>query len=212
MFLDSVQFEKNSFINRNQVLGPQGLFWLSIPVRSENHLHSSLKDTLILQTPDWRTKHLKTIEHFYRKSPRFSVLFPKLESLYRDSTTDRLSDLCFFQLKFWCEQLGIKTPIRRSSSMNLLEKKSKLVLEICKLEGANIYLSGIQGRDYLIEKDFDDQGIKVIYQDFKHPIYSQGRGDFVPNLSVVDFLMNTEDPSAFLKLKQRPEKEMGDAS
>ena len=40
IFLDTVQFEKNSFINRNKIKTPQGTMWLTIPVQSKNHLNN----------------------------------------------------------------------------------------------------------------------------------------------------------------------------
>ncbi len=33
--LDHVQFEKNSFINRNRILGANGPCWLTVPVRTK---------------------------------------------------------------------------------------------------------------------------------------------------------------------------------
>ena len=33
-------------------------------------------------------------------------------------------------------------------------------------------------------------GIKLLYYDFEHPVYKQLWGDFIPNLSVIDFLFN----------------------
>jgi hypothetical protein len=37
---------------------------------------------------------------------------------------------------------------------------------------------------------FTSRDVKLVYQEFTHPIYPQVHGDFVPNLSVVDLLFN----------------------
>ena len=39
------------------------------------------------------------------------------------------------------------------------------LVEICKMHGADTYLSGASGRSYMDMKLFDDAGIKVIFQD-----------------------------------------------
>jgi hypothetical protein len=47
VYLDTVQFEKNSFINRNQIKTPQGALWLTIPVKTRGHTSGSLQTTEI---------------------------------------------------------------------------------------------------------------------------------------------------------------------
>ena len=71
VFLDTVQFEKNSFINRNQILSKQGPVWLTIPVKTKGHLTSSLQETEIDNTQHWQKKHLKSIELTYKKASFF---------------------------------------------------------------------------------------------------------------------------------------------
>ena len=68
VYLDTVQFEKNSFINRNQIKTPQGAQWLTIPVRTKGHMSASLRTTEIDDSQKWRSKHIKSIETNYRKA------------------------------------------------------------------------------------------------------------------------------------------------
>ena len=51
-------------------------------------------------------------------------------------------------------------------------------------------MSGALGGNYLIEGDFDMVGVKIEYQAYQSPVYSQLWGDFVPNLAIVDAWMN----------------------
>ena len=37
---------------------------------------------------------------------------------------------------------------------------------------------------------FERKGIKVVFQDFKHPIYKQRYEGFVPNMAAIDALFN----------------------
>lgn len=189
VYLDTVQFEKNSFINRNQIKTPQGALWLTIPVKSRGHMEGTLLSTEIDDSQPWRRKHLKSIEMNYRKSQGFDRYFSKIEKIINISETN-ISDYCFQQLMFWCQELNIKTKIVRSSTLPINSTKSNLVLDLCKQLKADNYLSGLFGKNYLIEKDFESAGVKIEYQNYNSPIYSQLWGGFVPNLGVVDAWMN----------------------
>ena len=56
--------------------------------------------------------------------------------------------------------------------------------------GAESYLSGAFGKNYLDEEKFAEASIAVRYQDFQHPTYSQLYGAFLPKLSAIDLLFN----------------------
>ena len=92
VFLDDVQFEKNSFINRNKIKTAQGGQWLTIPVRSKGHTDDTLRTTRVNAEVPWREKHLKAVALNYKKAPFFEQRYPKLESLY-NSDEELLSEL-----------------------------------------------------------------------------------------------------------------------
>jgi hypothetical protein len=193
VFLDSVQFETNSYINRNKIKSPQGELWLTVPVHSKGHTGDTIQNLTIDSKSNWKKKHLGAIHANYRRAPRFDAMYPDLERLYQ-SDHSLLSDLCFEHLMFWLGQLGLKPKVVKSSTLGLRSSKSDLILDICRALGANHYLSGSQGRNYLREDDFRDAGIAVRYQDYTHPEYPQLWGNtFVPRLSVLDFLMNASN-------------------
>lgn len=190
VFLDTVQYEKNSFINRNKIRTVDGTQWLTIPVIGKDHLSHTLKDTLIDNQQNWRIKHERSIVQWYSKCPDFDSKMPILRSeLYRDD--DFLADYCYNQLLFWLKQLGLDTKMVRSSTLQIAGSKSDLVLEICKTLSATTYVSGSLGRGYLVEEDFSSVGIQVIYQDYVQQTYKQRWDGFIPNISVVDYWMNT---------------------
>jgi hypothetical protein len=64
------------------------------------------------------------------------------------------------------------------------------LIDICRTLGCDTYLAGAGGAAYMNLKLFDDAGIKVIFQAFDLPPYPQRFGDFVADLSIVDFLFN----------------------
>lgn len=196
VYLDTVQFEKNSFINRNQIKTPQGALWLTIPVKTKGHTSGSMLTTEIDDSQPWRIKHLKSIEMNYRKAARFEECFPKIEALL-NMPESNLANYCFHQLRFWLDELGIDTRVVRSSELPVTSAKSDLVLNLCQHFGAQHYLSGALGRDYLVEEDFSHAGIAIEYQSYKSPAYPQLWGDFMPNLGILDWWMNGSELSIF---------------
>jgi hypothetical protein len=189
VYLDAVQFEKNSYTNRNRIKTPQGALWLTVPVKARGHTQGTLGDLAIDDAQPWRAKHLKTLEANYRKAPHFARNWPKLQNLLA-TPAETLAGFGWHELNFWLREFGIGTRVLRQSDLPPTGAKSDLVLDLCRTLGADCYLSGALGRDYLRTDDFRAAGIEVEFQQFEPPVYPQLWGAFVPCLSVVDFWMN----------------------
>jgi hypothetical protein len=191
VFLDNVQFEKNSFINRNRIKTPQGAIMLTAPVRSKGHTDSTLKETELDNSQHWKIKHLKSVFLNYRSAPRFNRCYPKLKALY-EADDALLADMCFRQLQFWLRELGVEKKLIRASALPIDSRKSDLVFDLCRHFEADHYISGALGRNYLDEEKFANAGIRIEYQDYQHPVYPQLHGEFLPYMGIVDFWMNTD--------------------
>ncbi len=189
IFMDSVQYSKNDFINRNKIKTPHGSAWLTIPVKTKGHISNTIKDIAIDYTKPWVKKHLNAIRINYSKAPNFSNLMPKLEALY-EKKLENIAELCWHQLQFWLEHLQVKTKIIKLSELHIHSKKSNLILDLCKQTQSSIYYSGARGKDYLVLDDFSMSGIQVEFQEFTHPEYKQLHGEFEPYLGIIDFCMN----------------------
>jgi hypothetical protein len=189
IFLDNVQFERNSFINRNQIKTANGPIWLTVPVRLDAHFDKTIVEIEIDGRQNWRRKHLQSIEQSYSRTQDFAQKFSRLTAIYEDKT-NKLVELCRGQLDFWLAELDITTRILRASEMPVAGRKSALVLNLCKHLGATKYLSGPLGRGYLDEAEFIKAGIDIEYHEFVHPVYPQTYGEFVPAMGVVDYWMN----------------------
>jgi len=191
IYLDDVQFEKNSFTNRNRVKTSSGVAWLTVPVKMKGHISKTIREIEIDNSQSWQKKHLNTIFLNYKRAPQFDECYAKLECLYQNQY-QLLTDLCWDQLQFWLKEYGITTEIVRSSQLPISAKKSDLILELCRFFNANCYISGILGRNYLQEDEFKDNGIEVIFQEYRHPHYLQQWAGFIPDMSIIDFWMNSE--------------------
>lgn len=188
-YFDDVQYQKKDWNNRNKLKGPNGPFWLTVPVKSQNHFAKKVGEIEIDNSSHWWKKHLKSLELNYRQAP----FFPKYIDFFRDCygrRWERLSDLNEHMLKWFLEVLGIKVSYSKMSEIGFEGRKDDLVLDMCLKLKADVYIFGKLGRDYADVEKFHRAGIDVCFQDYVHPTYRQLFGDFTPYLSVVDLLMN----------------------
>lgn len=196
IYLDTVQFQKGSFQNRNKVMTQAGPKWLTVPVETAGKLYDTpLKDLCIDASQRWQAKHWSTLKMSYATAPAFRQAAAQIESFYTSEWV-RLSDLCWDMLMVFNRLLGIDTKIVRASDLgDVGGQKSDLVLNLCRTVGASTYLSGSQGKNYLDEASFDRVSIAVRYQNFVPKPYRQQANIFVPALGVVDFLFNESEPA-----------------
>lgn len=191
VLLDSVQFEKQSWQQRNRIKTPTGLQWLTVPVVFRGRLNQRIADVEIRETEFWRD-HLRAIELNYRRAPFFDAYYPALSEIMRSSSGIRLSELTIALLRWFAEALGIKTPMGRSSELSVEGKRTQLLAEICSLTGATTYVSPLGSADYLLSElaVLTDRGVNVVFQHYEHPSYSQLFPPFQPHASVLDLLLN----------------------
>ena len=193
VILDSVQYEKNYFQNRNRILGTNGVQWLSIPISNKGHMDGSIATTLIASDPKnakWKEKYLQTIRMSYGKYPFFNEVFPVLEKAM-DVDSPYFCENNISVIKAFCDALNIHPEYVRSSSLGVNGLKSDLILDICKATNADVYIAGPSGRDYLDMNSFKEAGIKVVFNDYHHPVYPQRRSEeFISHLSALDLFMN----------------------
>lgn len=189
--LDSVQFEKNSFINRNRIRTADGWCWLTVPVRTHGRYDQMPINTIeIDNTQHWAAKHWRSIAQNYAHAPYFREHAPFFERVYQSQWT-LLVDLCGAIRDYLLAAIGIETPAMLASVLDPPGKRDELVLNTCIALRADTYFSGSLGRNYLREDLFRAARINVVYQDYVHPTYpQQGRGAFEPNLSAIDLLFN----------------------
>lgn len=187
VFLDDVQYEKNWVQNRNKIRTSDGSMWLTVPVNAS--IGSLLKDIKIENTTNWRAKHKKSIQINYSKTSYFKDFWPSLEQIY-EKNYDLLIDIDMEIIKLLMKELQIKTKTIFSSELGISDKGSDRILNICKKLGADVYLSGILGSDYLNLKNFEENNIKVQFQNFQHPVYEQYYKPFLPNMASIDLIFN----------------------
>jgi WbqC-like protein family len=197
ILLDTVQYTRRDWRNRNIIKTPAGLHWITVPVEVKGKYHAAI-DQIRIADPGFAIKHVRAIETNYRSAGAFEQVAPWLFSLLLEaSEMPVLSWLNERLLVGVAHKLAITTPIRRCNDllerevMERLEPTARLVA-LCKATGASEYLSGPNARGYLDESRFKEAGIRVVWMDYLgYPEYPQLWGPFAPAVSIVDPLLNT---------------------
>ena len=198
VILDNVQYRKGYFQNRNKILGTNGEQWISVPVQGKGRMDSTILDMQIAEerNPKWRRKYLNTLYLSYRNHPYFSLHFPFFEGLMEKNIMS-LRDFNLEIIYYFADFLDIHPKFVKASDLSIEGKKSDLVLSICKNLGADTYISGPSGADYMKLEDFEREGIAVTFQHFIHPVYPQlHTEEFIPYLSTLDLLFNCDQAGA----------------
>ena len=207
VLLDDVQYTRRDWRNRNRIRVRENWIWLTVPVQQKSRFSQSLLETRIDNSVSWRRKHLETLRQHYCKAPFFEKYFPRCQQVYEKDWTF-LFDLCLETINLIKEEMGIETPLLRSSEMKPGGEKTERLVSICRELGATHYLSGESGSNYIAEEDFSSQGIALEYQNYEHPVYPQRYTGFVPHLSAIDLLFNCGEQSLGI-LKQDETEPMG---
>lgn len=189
VFLDSVDYTKNNYINRNLIKTPNGSQWLTVPVLTKGKFGTSIKDIQINTSLDWHKKIVGTLKANYGKSPFFSEFFPLLNEMIEGPDTN-LSALNIKLIKTLSLYLGIHTEMILASELKAEGESNDLLINICKELGADTYLSGFGATKYIDHEKWNNSGVNLWFTPFTHPRYPQLWGDFCPNMSIVDLIFN----------------------
>ncbi|HMK53204.1 MAG TPA: WbqC family protein [Methanobacteriaceae archaeon] len=189
--LDDVQFEKGSFINRNKIKTMNGTtFWLTVPIFKKGYYYKTIRDMEIDNSLDWMKKHWQNLFYSYQKAPYFESYAKFFENTYKKNWKF-LIDLNEHLMKFFIKELNIDVEYVLMSDLKLKTKKLEMILEMCEIFDADIFIFGTQGQDYASPDDFKSIKTNPYFQDYNHPTYSQqGDKNFISHLSIVDLLFN----------------------
>lgn len=188
VLLDNVQFKKNEWQNRNKIKTADGWQWLTVPVMYR--FPQMINEVEINNKERWQHKQRQTLVSNYKRASCWNFLEVFFEDLLQ-SHWQTISQLNIYVVKKLVEILGIKTPLFIASEMEQLpEDPDERLIAITKYYGADTYLAGSGGRDYMNMEKYEENGIKVVYQDYRHPVYNQLFGDFLPFMSVIDLMYN----------------------
>ena len=190
VFLDIVQFESRSWQQRNRILINKEARWLTIPISLPSGRSTQINQVRINTEHYSGTSILKTITQAYGSKPGFDFIEKKLFQAFLTPPA-HLSSLNVDLIKEITFALGIKPTFISASELQVSGSKADLLLDICKTLGASTYVSPLGSKVYLDGyTGFSELGINLEYQTFIHPIYPQGKIDFISHLSSIDAICN----------------------
>ena len=164
--------------------------------------HPLIHEVRIDNKQNWRKKHLSSIKQNYSKAPYFGNYIDIFEDAFSKDWEYLVDiDMHFILTLTDCLGMGDKNIIR-SSTLNIDGDRIERLVNICKMFKADTFYEGASGKNYIDESSFTNYGIKVEFQDYKHPVYNQLYKDFVPYLSVIDLLFNHGKDSLFILINK----------
>ncbi len=190
VILDDVQFPRGTtWITRNRLKNDQGTWWLTVPVKKKGLGLQKINDVRIMWEGRWVHKHIAGIQHAYSHAPYLDEHTQFLESLYA-SASDRLIDFNLKIIRHLMLYLGVDTEIRKLSELNIQAGGDQLLTEIVRYFDADVYLAPGAAAKYIDTEHFEKAGIELQTVDFKSAVYPQLWGNFIPDLSSFDLLLN----------------------
>jgi hypothetical protein len=188
VLLDNVQFKKNEWQNRNKIKTAQGWQWLTVPVTYK--YPQLINEVEINNTVKWQHKQRQALSTNYRRAPYYDYLEGLLEEVFSGSWK-WISELNIEVVRRLAQVLGIDTPVFVASDLGELPSDpDDRLIALTKHFGADTYLAGGGGKDYMNLDKYTEHGIKVMFQDYQHPVYEQLFGPFEPFMSIIDLVLN----------------------
>ncbi|MCR5636757.1 MAG: WbqC family protein [Clostridiales bacterium] len=197
IFYNDVQYTTRDWRNRNTIITPNGIQWLTVPVGSNtNRLICDVK----INNKSWQRKHYETIRFAYGRTPYFYKYRDFFEDCYLGREWDYLFELDQYLTVEICRQfLGVKTKFADSRDYSTIGKKNERLLSLIEnVGGVDIYESGPAAKNYMITKDYKDRGITVRWKEYNgYPEYPQAGTEFTHNVSILDLLFNTGENAPY---------------
>lgn len=188
VFLDDVQYTSRDWRNRNKIKTPNGLQWLSVPVKSQSQ-KQLINETLIDYSENWQKKHLKAFEYNYSKAQ----FLPDAKKILEDSflhNDETISQLNIRLISSICGYLGIETKLVLSSAYKASGVKQEKLINLVNAVEGDYYLSGPAAQDYIDEDSFIKAGIKLEYKRYDYDSYPQLWGEFEGAVTILDLIAN----------------------
>lgn len=186
---DDVNYIKNGWINRNNILLNGNKYLITLPLDKASPF-KLINQIRITSDDNVKHKILKTIEQAYKKAPYFDKIFPIIQAVITEESC-LISKALIKQFHLVNNYLGIKTKLIVSSELkkdNALRAQNK-VIHICKLLNATDYINAIGGQELYSKSDFEKENLKLNFIKTKENNYPQFKNEFVPYLSIIDVMM-----------------------
>jgi hypothetical protein len=167
-------YRKMSFRNRCVIAGAQGVISLSVPLQNGRNQNLPMNEVLISEMENWQSRHFKSIQSAYNRSPFFEYYRHELFEIYRKPFK------CLVDWNLHC--------------LNWVKEKLDWPAEI-RFTEKEVYYGTTEfedRRNMVLPKNYS------YWKPVKYRQVFEERTGFLPNLSVLDLLFNVGKQSAEL--------------
>jgi hypothetical protein len=193
ILLDSVQFIRHGWIERNRILkSDEGWLYIGVPLKKHKH-DTLIKEIEINNEINWEGKIIAQLGYYKKIAPFYYKVIKLLETTFSNKY-EKIVDLNKATLKMVCDYLGISNSIEVYSEMGLciepVTAPDEWALNICKaINGVEEYWNPEGGASIFDKRKFrlNNMTIKFLHQNLE--VYNQKRGVFESGLSIIDIIM-----------------------
>ena len=196
IFYDEVQYTKNDWRNRNQIFAQQRKIWLTVPVGMDENrkiIDVEIKNSV------WQKKHFSTLYMAYHKTDFYHKYEEFLQYVYLECQWKYLYELNrFLIMHISRDYLGIDVKFSDSRDYETHGVKHEKLLSLVKAAHTDRYVSGPAAKDYIVAKDYEAAGIKLVWKDYEsYPQYPQDSAEFTHFVSIWDLLFHVGDEAPY---------------
>ncbi len=190
VFYDDVQFPKGGFVNRVQIKLPEGIRWMTVPIR-DFHLGQRINELRPHSKIEWRRLHLEMLSRSFAAAPFRNDALGLVEAVYNREYND-VGSMSRASVTALADYYGL-TAGRTFMSVREVDisgSGADRVLKVVKRLSGTVYITGHGGAKYLNHEKFEDNGITVDYMNYQCLPYPQSHGTFTPYVSSLDLVAN----------------------
>jgi hypothetical protein len=188
---DDVNYIKQGWINRNNILLNNSSYQFTIPIEDASSFKTINRTKINRRLYSiWLSKFLKTLDLGYKKAPFYQNVLPVIEKILYGNY-EYINQLNAEAIIEVCNHLKIDSMIQVTSMIyqNSDLKGSDRVIDICKTEKAKVYINASGGEQLYSKEIFKQDGIDLFFLNTQSIYYKQFKNVFIPNLSIIDVLM-----------------------
>lgn len=200
VLLDTVQFIRHGWIERNRILKQtEGWQYIKIPLLKPDGRDTLIKDVVIDNRENWKSKILAQLTHYKKKAPFYKQTIGLLESVFEDEY-ESIVEFNFKSQKRVCQYLNLPADIQVFSEMNLpieeVNAPDEWALNICKaMTGVDEYWNPTGGLTFFDKEKYGNANIRLHFHAVNLKPYSQRNAIFESGLSIIDVLMFNDVPT-----------------
>jgi len=187
VFYDDVNFIKGGWINRNRLFLAGDIRYFTIPLDNPSPFRK-IGDIDVAPRERWRHAMRESIRHAYGKAPHYAAAM----AIFDEATaTGGIAQVARRSVMLTCEYLGLRPAFVESSAIYANQDLNgpARVIDICRREGADVYINAPGGKALYDPAQFAAVGIDLRFVSGAPPAYSRGSQPPVPGLSILDMLM-----------------------